>query len=46
MSGTAAINLIKQNVKSNSGVDCDYSLILMDANMPVIDGYETTKVIR
>ena len=42
MSGQAAINLIKANVQQNKNRDCNYTLILCDCNMPIIDGYETT----
>jgi CheY-like chemotaxis protein len=35
--GYAAVNLLKTN---------RYDLILMDINMPIINGFETTKLIR
>ncbi|MBP9996214.1 MAG: response regulator [Lachnospiraceae bacterium] len=38
--GMAAVKAIEEN-----GVDC-YDIILMDIQMPDLDGYETTKMIR
>ena len=39
LSGENALMLIKENVEANEFKFCDYSLILMDCNMPVMDGY-------
>ena len=38
LNGLEAVNLIKKNVEDNKGTFCNYSLILTDLNMPVMDG--------
>ena len=44
--GRQAIEAVKKNVEKNEGKYCDYNLILIDCNMPFIDGYEATSAIR
>ena len=46
MNGQKAVDLIKQNYDENENKYSSYSLILMDCNMPILDGYEATKQIR
>ena len=44
--GRQAIEAVKKNVEKNNYRFCDYNLILIDCNMPFMDGYEATSSIR
>ena len=46
LNGEEAFKMITYNVESNDEKFCNYSLILMDCNMPFMDGYEATDKIR
>jgi CheY-like chemotaxis protein len=44
--GKQALEAVKLNVNKNGSTHCQYKLILMDCNMPFMDGYDATKYIR
>jgi CheY-like chemotaxis protein len=46
LNGHEALDLVIKDVKQNQYCSCSYSLILMDCNMPFMDGYQSTIKIR
>ena len=46
LNGQEAIAKVKESVALHQGRECGFDLLLMDCNMPFIDGYEATTQIR
>ena len=46
MNGKAAFDKIVSNIEENEGLYCDFTLIFIDNNMPIMDGCEASLKIR
>ena len=42
LNGKEAVDMVERNIEANNGTRCAYDMILMDCNMPVMDGYEAS----
>jgi CheY-like chemotaxis protein len=45
LNGQIAIDFVKSNIEKNLHQMCDYELILIDCEMPFVNGYEATHKI-
>ena len=46
LSGPEAIQMVKDDLRNNNNQRSSYSLILMDCEMPIMNGFETTDKLR
>lgn len=46
LNGLEAVKMVEKDLIRNNYSYCSYELILMDCNMPVMDGYDSTSKIR
>jgi CheY-like chemotaxis protein len=46
MNGLEAYEKVMENIETNKGLYCDFNLIFIDNNMPIMDGCDATLKIR
>ena len=44
--GQEALEIITNDIEANKYKKCSYSLLFMDCNMPIMDGYTAASKIR